>query len=81
MRSPDSGRRVRQRRPAHHPVRPPRITPRAAADTASSDQVNRPGGEREANHDEPEADLKAFFEAADISVTEVKNPPGGSLPF
>ena len=55
--------------------------PRADADTASSDQVNRPGGEREANHDEPEADLKAFFEAADISVTEVKNPPGGSLPF
>ena len=35
----------------------------------------------EANHDGPDPDLKAFFEAAEISVTEVKNPPGGSLPF
>jgi len=55
--------------------------PRADADTAAPDDGANPGDTGEANHDEPDADLKAFFEAAEISVTEVKNPPGGSLPF
>ena len=64
--------------PPKDEIAPPRS--RSGADTAA-DQETRPGGEGEANHDEPDADLKAFFEAAEISVTEVKNPPGGSLPF
>ena len=55
--------------------------PRADADRAAPDDGTDPGDKGEANHEEPDADLKAFFEAADISVTEVKNPPGGSLPF
>ncbi len=50
------------------------------ADTPPDEPGDR-GDEGETNHDEPDADLKAFFEAAEISVTEVKNPPGGSLPF
>ena len=36
-------------------------------------------GEPQGTDEEPEADLKAFFEAADISVTEVKRPSGPSL--
>ena len=52
-----------------------------AADTAAPDEVTNPGDEGETNHDERDADLKAFFEAAEIAVTEVKNPRGGSLPF
>ncbi len=55
--------------------------PRADADRAAPDDGTDPGDKGETNHDEPDADLKAFFEAAEISVTEVKNPPGGSLPF
>ncbi|MCQ3804021.1 MAG: DNA polymerase III subunit gamma/tau [Acidimicrobiia bacterium] len=36
-------------------------------------------GEADAPDEEPGADLEAFFEAADISVTEVKQPSGPSL--
>ena len=39
----------------------------------------RDTGEPQETNEEPEADLKAFFEAADISVTEVKRPSGPSL--
>lgn len=64
--------------PPEDETAPPRSRPDAGT---AADQVTRPEGEAETNHDEPDADLKAFFEAADVSVTEVKNPPGGSLPF
>jgi len=56
---------------------------RSPADAAAAppDERTDATGAGEADHDEPDPDLKAFFEAAEISVTEVKNPPGGSLPF
>ena len=53
----------------------------ADADPALPGEATNPGDEGATNHEEPDADLKSFFEAAEISVTEVKNPPGGSLPF
>lgn len=56
---------------------PPR--PEADDDKADPDGVVDTGNEG-GDPDEAEADLKAFFDAAEVSVTEVKNPPG-SLPF
>ena len=53
----------------------------ADADTSAPDESTSPGDEGGTDQDESDVDLKAFFEAAEISVTEVKNPPGGSLPF
>ena len=54
---------------------------RGDADSAAPADTTKPGDEGDTNQEEPDADLKAFFEAAEISVTEVKNRPGGSLPF
>ncbi len=43
------------------------------------EEMADPADEAPPTDDEPGADLEAFFEAADISVTEVKHPSGPSL--
>ena len=68
---------VEQEQPADD--RPPPL-PQEDDDKAAPDEVIETGNEG-GDPDEAEADLKAFFDAAEVSVTEVKNPPGGSLPF
>lgn len=52
-----------------------------AVDAATPDEASDAGNEAEADPAEPDNDLKAFFDAAEISVTEVKSQSGGSLPF
>lgn len=77
--------------PAEPPPDPPQV-PQTPPDPAPPDDdrpsaPKDPDGASEANgaakanpvEKEPEADLEAFFEAADISVTEVKHPSGPSL--
>ena len=81
--------------PPPPPPEPPAKSeaPRSAAADVVDPDVERPLGQDDSKgavgtpdtekppeaDEEPEADLEAFFEAADISVTEVKRPSGPSL--
>ncbi len=79
--SPSAGAEPQERRSEPDPPgdKSPLSPSRADADTAAPDEVPGPEEEPETNHGESDADLKAFFEAAEISITEVKHPSGPSL--